>query len=199
MRWVVKWGGGSIALAVVVLAVLNVTGVLSLNAGDVVRTDTVVQAVRDVSRYQAAIGGFEVVVQVEDGKWNVLPTFIKGRRALFIAVGSVPAYVDLGTLGDDAMSVSAKDRTVTIRLPQGELDEPNLDQANSRLVDFQLGVIDRFGQLSEKVDTSQLAVLAQDRMTTAAQSAGLVQRAEENTRNMLTGLIGALGYQTVFV
>jgi hypothetical protein len=44
-----------------------------------------------------------------------------------------------------------------------------------------------------------VALVAQDRLTAAAAESDLLERAEANTRAMLTGLAGSFGYDDVTV
>ena len=59
------------------------------------------KSVRDLSQYHAAAGEFQVVLDIEnDVKW--VPSALAGERTLFVAAGSVNAYVDLGSMKDDS-------------------------------------------------------------------------------------------------
>jgi hypothetical protein len=64
----------------------------------------VLQSVQDLSRYTAASGNFEVVIDVETGR-RFIPDIISGERVLFIAAGSVEAYVEFGGLTEGAIVV----------------------------------------------------------------------------------------------
>src|SRR5947207_2490847 len=65
----------------------------------------VLVTVRDLARYHAATGQFEVLVDTEDDV-KYVPAAIAGERTLFIGVGSVDAYVDLGGLDAAHVRVS---------------------------------------------------------------------------------------------
>jgi hypothetical protein len=79
------------------------------------------QSIQNLSRYEAATGNFQVIVDLEKDA-NFLPDAIKGTRTLFVGVGSVDAYVDFSGLSKDAITVSPDGKTVTIRLPHAQLE-----------------------------------------------------------------------------
>ncbi len=158
------------------------------------------KSLSDLSQYQAATGDFQVLVDVEHDVSHV-PTILKGERTLFQAQGTVDAYVDFGTLGDSAIVKSADGKGVTVTLPPASLSVPRVDPAASRVVSRQRGVLDRLGGVLSDNPTSEreLYIAAQDKMATAAKSGGLQQRAEDNTRTMLTKMLRSLGYTDITV
>lgn len=155
------------------------------------------QSVRDLSQYHAAEGNFQVVVDLEkDIAW--VPDVIAGSRTLFVAAGSVDAYVDFGTLSDKALTVDTKKHTVQVRLPAAKLDKPSIDQKKTYLYAQDRGVFDRVSALFETEDQHEFYVLAEKKISAAATEAGLTARAEKNTRNMLAGMFKSLGYTAEF-
>lgn len=158
------------------------------------------QAVRDISRYHAAVGEFEVIIDLErDAKF--VPSVILGERVLFVAAGSVDAYVDFTGLAGDAVTVSADRKQATVRLPRASLAKANLDHSRSYVVASRRGIVDHLQRLlGDSGDTQQrIYVLAEKKIGDAAHRAKLEERAEQNTRAMLTGLLTSLGYETVTV
>ncbi len=158
------------------------------------------QSMRDLSRYVAADGSFQVIVDLEDKKENV-PSFLLGKRTLFVGAGTVEAYVDFGALTDGAIKPNADNTAVQITLPSPQLGKAALDMDQSYVVAQQRGLFDRIGDAFGNDPNQQQRVyqLAQEKITAAAQSSKLAERAEENTRKMLDGLLGQLGYTTVTV
>lgn len=156
------------------------------------------ESVQDLSRYEAAAGNYQVVVDVEkDAKF--LPAAIKGERTLFVAAGSVDVYVDFAGISGDALKVSADRKTVELRLPRPALEKPNLDHDRSYVFARQTGVLDRLQALAGG-DTNreqQLYQLAEKKLADAAAESDLTERAEQNTRAMLEGLFTSLGFTTV--
>ena len=158
------------------------------------------QSIKDLSRYEAASGNFQVVVDLEkDAKY--LPSAIRGNRTLFVGNGSVDAYVDFSKLGNGALTVN-KDRTaVTVRLPRAELEPTNLNTQRSYVFATQRGLTNRLGDFfsGNPNDQQQLYVLATQKIQTAATESGLRERAEQNTRAMLVNMLKSLGFKTVTV
>jgi Protein of unknown function (DUF4230) len=160
----------------------------------------VLKSIRDLSRYEAAVGEYQVVVDLEkDAKF--LPSAIRGQRTLFVGNGSVNAYVDFSKLASGAVTIN-KDRTIaTVKLPHAQLEPTNLDPKKSYVFATQRGFLDRIGEFfsGNPNDQQQLYVLATQKIQTAAQQSGLLQRADQNTKHMLENLLKALGFTTVTV
>ena len=159
----------------------------------------VLQALQDVSRYEAATGEFQVLVDVENDA-AYLPDVVRGDRTLFLAQGTVDASVDFACITDDAIRV-AEDGSVTVTLPAAALSEARIDPDTSRVVDRDRGVLDRIGSAlsDDPTDDTDLYARAEDRLGAAAAEAGLADRAEANTRRMLEGMLRPLGYDDVTV
>jgi len=159
----------------------------------------VLTAMRDLSEYHAATGQYQVVIDIQqDAKF--LPDIIKGKRTIFLAIGSVDSYVDFRKLGDDAVSVSADRKSVSITLPRAQLSKPNVDPDQSRVLNQDLGVIDRLGNLfsdQPNPQNQQMYQVAEQRLADAARQVELQKRAEDNTRATLDKLMRSLGFTTV--
>jgi Protein of unknown function (DUF4230) len=160
----------------------------------------VLQSIRDLHEYHAATGDFQQVVDLE--KDTALPSGLLGSRTLFIAYGTVDATVDFSEIGDGAVEVSDDRRRATITLPTPSLSEARIDPTRSYVYDHDEGVFNEIGDLFSSDDNSQqeLYVVAEERITASAQQgSGLVARAQENTRAMLTSMLTALGFESVVV
>lgn len=152
------------------------------------------KSVRDLSQYHAAAGEFQVVLDIEnDVKW--VPSALAGERTLFVAAGSVNAYVDLGSLKDDGLVVSPDRKTVELRLPKPQLDKPNLHHDRSYVFSQERGLINDLQALAGPPDAQRFYVAAEVKLTEAAKQSELLKRAEDNTRVMLTGMLQSLGFQ----
>ena len=159
----------------------------------------VLRALADLHEYRAATGSYQVLIDIEkDARY--LPSFLKGERTLFLAQGSVDAAVDFSALGPEAVTVNPDD-SVTIRLPQAQLTKPVLDTAASHVVDRDRGLLDRLGSVFSDSPTSEQALYAaaEPKLRAAADESGLVAKAGENTTQMLTRFLGALGFEAVEV
>jgi hypothetical protein len=191
----------AVVLVVLVLLLWLVSRVPNLNPFASETTDrsqpAVLQAVRDLSQYHAAEGDFQVIVDLEhDVAW--VPDIIAGSHTLFVARGSVSAYVDLSNLPDKALTVDNEAKTVEVRLPEAQLAKPNLDQEHTYVYSRDRGVFDSVQGLFQAEDQRELYVLAEKKIGDAAKDAGLIKRADRNLRQMLTGMFTTLGYKAEF-
>ncbi|GAA4081365.1 DUF4230 domain-containing protein [Streptomyces shaanxiensis] len=158
------------------------------------------QSIQDMSRYDAATGNFQIVVDLEkDAKF--LPDAIRGTRTLYVGAGTVDAYVDLGKVGEDDVTVNDDRTSATLRLPHAALGKPSLDPDRSYAVSKERGLLDRLGDLFSDNPNSEQAVqkLAVRHIGDAAKQSGLTARAESNTTEMLEGLLHSLGFKEVKV
>ncbi|MEU2060514.1 DUF4230 domain-containing protein [Streptomyces sp. NPDC013455] len=199
----------ALAALVVVLAVLFAGIRLAVLPGikDLFGTEThdrsgpvLLKSIQDISRYDAASGNFQVVVDLDkDAKF--LPDTIRGTRTLYVGAGTVDAYVDLGRVGGKDVRVNGDRTSATIRLPHARLGKPALDPDHSYAVSKQRGLLDRFGDLFSDNPNSEQAVqrLAVRHIGEAARRSGLTAKAESNTTDMLQGLLRSLGFREVKV
>ncbi|HRY11503.1 MAG TPA: DUF4230 domain-containing protein [Candidatus Nanopelagicales bacterium] len=154
-------------------------------------------SIQDISQFHAAVGNFEVVLDVEqDPDW--VPDFIAGERSLFVAAGTVEAYIDFTGLAEGDLALSDDGKSVEIRLPAAQLDKPNLDQDRTYLFSQERGLINRVGDALSTPDLQELYKLAEQKLVTAASESKLKQQAEENTKTMLIGMFNALGIKASF-
>ncbi|WP_418962878.1 DUF4230 domain-containing protein [Streptomyces lavendofoliae] len=158
------------------------------------------KSIQDMSRYEGAVGTFQIVVDLEkDAKY--LPDALRGTRTLYVAAGTVGAYVDLGRAGPQSVVVDEDRTSATLRLPHARLGPSALDPERSYAVSKQRGLLDRLGDLFSDNPADERAVhrLAAQRIKEAAGASGLIARAEKNTTTMLEGLLRSLGFRTVRV
>ncbi|POX46186.1 DUF4230 domain-containing protein [Streptomyces sp. Ru72] len=202
------WGKAVVAL-VALLAVFFAGLRLSVFPGlrDLFGTDThdrsgpaLLKSIQDMSRYQAASGNFQVVVDLEKDS-RFLPSAIRGTRTLYVGAGTVDAYVDLGKVGERDVKVDGDRTSATIRLPHAALGKPALDPYRSYAVSKQRGLLDRIGDFFSDNPGSEQAVqkLAVQHIAEAAKESELTGRAEKNTTSMLDGLLKSLGFKEVKV
>ncbi|MFH8798516.1 DUF4230 domain-containing protein [Streptomyces sp. NPDC017936] len=203
-------GWAKVLTAVVLVLVVLFAGIrLSLLPGlrDVFGTETrdrsgpaLLKSIQDMSRYDAASGNFQVVVDLEkDAKY--LPDALRGTRTLYVGAGTVDAYVDLGQVGEKDVTVDEDRTSATLRLPHARLGTPALDPGRSYAVSKQRGLFDRIGDLFSDNPNSEQAVqkLAVRHIGDAAKDSELTARAESNTTGMLQGLLRSLGFKEVRV
>lgn len=203
-------GWAKLVSAVVLVLVVFFAGIrLSVLPGlkDLFGTEThdrsgpaLLESIQDLSRYDAASGNFQVVVDLEkDAKY--LPDALRGTRTLYVGAGTVDAYVDLGKVGKNDVTVNEERTSATLHLPHALLGKPALDTDRSYAVSKQRGLLDRLGDLFSDNPNGEQAVqkLAVKHIGEAAKDSGLTKRAETNTTDMLEGLLTSLGFKEVRV
>ncbi|HEX6254617.1 MAG TPA: DUF4230 domain-containing protein [Euzebyales bacterium] len=202
-RWLLVIGLVVLGSTLVALLLLGrlVSGFNPFDRDTVDRTQpAVLLAVRDLAEFHAATGEFQVIVDSEDTVRN-LPRQIAGERTLFVAVGTVDAAVDFSDLGEDAVAVDDARERVTIRLPDAELTEANVDPDRSYVFSRERGLLDRLAGLfsDSPTDDQPLYRMAEGRLERAATESGLVELANRNTEAMLRSLLTSLGFRDVTV
>ncbi len=144
------------------------------------------------------MGTFQQVLEIEDDvPW--VPALIAGRETTFIAVGTVSAYVDLSGLIEDDLIVSDDGKSVKVRLPEPQLEKPNLDQKLSYVINQDRGALDRVADAIELPEQSQYYQDAEAKIAAAAEESQLRDQAAANTEAMLTGMFDALDIQVTFL
>ena len=200
------WLGGIVAVLVALLVGARAVNILPGfdNPFSDRTTDrsqpVLLQSMRDLSRFVAADGNFQVIVDLQENKENI-PEFLLNKRTLFVGAGTVEAYVDFSTLTEGAVKPNADNTAVEIALPAPQLGKAALDMERSYVVAEERGLLNRIGGAFSDDPNQQQQVyqLAQQRITEAATASELADRAQENTEKMLRGLLGSLGYTTVTV
>ena len=198
----------ALAVVVVLLGVaVTKLGDLLPSFGNPFATETVdrsqpalLEAIEDLSEYKAATGQFQVIIDVEDDT-RFVPSFVRGERTVFLAGGTVDASVDFSGLAADAIEVSDDGDSVTVRLPPARLSEPRIDPERSYVVDRERGLLDRAASVFSDNPTSEreLYLAAEEKLSSAAAEADLLERAEANTRTMLESMLNSLGYSEITV
>jgi len=158
------------------------------------------KSITALSRYEAASGSFQVVVDLSQ-KAEFLPSFMEGTQTLFIGQGNEIAYVDFSQLKGKAVQVSSDRTAVTITLPPAQLEPAVLNVKQSYVYAQQQGLLNRIGNFFSGNPNSQqqVYVLAQQKIETAARQSQLRAEAQKNTIAMLTGMLRSLGFQQVMV
>ncbi|HEV2811346.1 MAG TPA: DUF4230 domain-containing protein [Acidimicrobiales bacterium] len=201
-----RWATLVLVVAVLVVGGTRLAGLLpsfdNPFAGETVDRSqpTLLEAIEDLAEYHAASGQFQAILDVEQDV-RFVPSFIGGERTVFLAGGTVDAYVDFTGLADEAIQVSDDGSSVTVRLPPARLSDPRIDPERSYVVSRQRGLLDRAGSVFSDSPTGErdLYLLAEEKLSAAAAEADLAERAEANTRDMLQSMLTSLGYTDVTV
>ena len=166
-----------------------------------VRSEPVIlKSITELSRYEAASGSFEVVVDLTQ-RASLLPSFLEGSQTLFVAQGTDIAFVDFSGLKSQAIKVSPDRTSVTVSLPKAQLEPAVLDVSQSYVYAQQQGLFNRIGNFFSGNPNSQqqVYILAQQKIQTAARQSQLLSEAQKNTEGMLDGMLTSLGFQHVTV
>jgi hypothetical protein len=196
----------AIMAAIVLIVVLSAVHLLPQLRNPFGQTTTVrsqpviLKSITNLSRYEAASGSFEVVVDLTK-RTSLIPSFLAGSETLFIGQGTDIAFVDFATLKNTAITVN-KDRTsVTVTLPKPQLEPAVLNVSQSYVYAQQQGLFNRIGNFFSGNPNSQQQVyqIAQQKIQAAARQSPLLTEAQKNTEGMLTGMLTSLGFQHVTV
>ena len=194
------------AAAGILIVVLSAVHLLPQLRNPFAQTTTVrsqpviLKSITELSRYEAASGSFEVVVDLTK-RTSLLPSFLAGSETLFIGQGTDIAYVDFSQLKGQAIQVNATRTAVTVNLPKAQLEPAVLDVSQSYVYAQQQGLFNRIGNFfsGNPNGQQQVYVLAQQKIQTAARQSPLLTEAQKNTEGMLDGMLTSLGFQHVTV
>ena len=196
---------GAIAAVVALLLVLSAVRLLPQLRNPFATHTTVrsqpplLKSITSLSRFEAASGSFQVVVDLTR-QVTLVPSFLAGSQTLFIGEGTVIAYVNFAALKGSAISTSAGN-SVTIRLPKAQLEPAVLNVHQSYVFAEQQGVVNRIASFFAGNPNSQQAVYiaADQRINAAARASPLLADAQRNTTAMLDGMLTSLGYRHITI
>jgi Protein of unknown function (DUF4230) len=199
-------GIGAAAALIAVVLVLSVVHLLPQLRNPFATTTidrsspVVLKSISAMSRYEAASGTFQVVVNL-DKKTSFLPSFLYGSQTLFVGQGTDIAFVDFSQLKGNAIKVSQNRTSVTVLVPRAQLEPAALNVKRSYVFAQQQGLLNRIGNFFSGNPNSQhqVYVVAQRKIQNAARHSALLTDAQRNTRTMLTGLLRSLGFQHITI
>jgi hypothetical protein len=166
-----------------------------------VRSEPVIlKSITALSRYEAASGSFEVVVDLTK-RTSLIPSFLAGSETLFIGQGTDIAYIDFSQLKSKAITTNANRTSVTVTLPKAQLEPAVLNVSQSYVYAQQQGLFNRVGNFfsGDPNSQQQVYILAQQKIETAAKQSPLLTEAQKNTEGMLDGMLTSLGFTHVTV
>ncbi len=195
-----------LAAVVVLVLVLSAIHLLPQLRNPFATTTTVssqpaiLKSITELSRYEAANGEFQVVVDLSTHN-GILPSFLAGSETLFVGQGSVIAFVDFSRLKSPDIVVNPDRTNVTIKLPKAQLEPAVLDVKQSYVYAQQQGFFNRIGNFfgGNPNSEQQVYILAQQKLQTAANQSALRIDAQANTKAMLTSMMTSLGFKRVTV
>ncbi|MDX2243514.1 MAG: DUF4230 domain-containing protein [Leptolyngbyaceae cyanobacterium bins.302] len=155
----------------------------------------VLQQVREASELTTAVFTMQAVVPTEQDA--AVGGFVFGKtKLLYIAHGEVKAGVDLSQI--TAKDVQVVNDGVRLQLPAAQVLDRKIDVSKSQVYDYDRGI------LGLGPDTGpDLQTLAQqealEKITTAACAEGLLQKAGDRAKLVVTQLLTTAGYKSVTV
>jgi hypothetical protein len=157
-----------------------------------VSSPSVVEKIRQLSRLETVDYSLDKIV--EGSRENpYLPDFLVGDKLLLIAHGEVIAGVDLGKLNTG--DVLVKGDAVRVRLPAPQVLTTRIDNGQTKVYSRTTGLlVDADPNLE-----SQVRQAAEQQITQAALSDGILDKARQNARTSVTALLYGLGFHTVDV
>lgn len=166
----------------------------------------VVKSISQMGELKAASAYYEAIVDVEQDV-KPLPSFLAGKRILFVAAGTAEASVDLSAIGPDDIDVSEDGVAVTITVPSPVIGNPSLDLERSKVWASDKGLLNKLGDFfgddpgaDDPTELQSVYKLGQKRIGEAARSTPeLVDQAKTSTTSTLTGLLHGLGFTDVTV
>jgi hypothetical protein len=196
----------ALAAAAVLVVVLSAVHLLPQLRNPFAETTTdrsgpaLLKSITALSRYEAASGAFQVVVDLTK-RISFVPSFLQGSETLFIGQGTDIAFVDFSQLKGPAIRVSPDRSSVTVTLPRAQLEPAVLNVDQSYVYAEQQGLLNRIGNFFSGNPNSQqqVYIAAQQRIQTAARRSPLLAEAERNTRGMLNGMLSSLGFRRITV
>lgn len=154
-------------------------------------SQTVVEQVRNV----AELTTVEVIesTTIEKGNDFGWLNWARGDRIFMFVVVEIGAGIDFEDFYTDSFEVDKDTGSVTVRMPPAEITYVALDNEQTQVIDRSTGVLTG-GDDQLESDARQVAetVLVEN-----AIKAGILEKADENARNVIEGLLLELGYSRV--
>ena len=154
----------------------------------------VIRQIKALNRLETSSASIEKVIEAgQEG--NPLYNLLVGDRILLIAHGQVIAGFDLSQLRDEDIILSSDGETATITLPPAQILVNQLDSAKTRVYSRERGVLTK-GNIDLE---SEARRVAEQEILRAACEDGILDRATQEGRRDMEGLVQALGFRQVTV
>lgn len=152
----------------------------------------VVRSVRDLAQLTTVeVVEYTIVEQGTDEGWL---QWARGDSLRLIAVANIGAGVDLAEIGVDNFSVS-EDGVVEVILPPAEVQYVAVDSEATQVLDRDKGLFTKGDPQLE----SEARRIAETVLVVNATDEGILTRAEDNARLVMTNFLTSLGYEDVIV
>jgi len=175
-----------------VIAAVVVVWLLFFQSG--IRIDlsqpAVVHRIQRLQRLETVVYSVEkIVTGTQDNAY--LPKFLGGDRILLIVHGEVTAGIDLAKLDESKITITG--RTIELEVPPAEIFSTRIDNERTRVYSRETGL---FTTPDPNLE-SEARREAERQIGQSAIESGILKTAADNGRANLTGLLEALGFQTV--
>lgn len=152
----------------------------------------VVRSVRDLAQLTTVeVVEYTIVEQGTDEGWL---QWARGDSLRLIAVANIGAGVDLAEIGVDNFSVS-EDGVVEVILPPAEVQYVAVDSEATQVLDRDKGLFTKGDPQLE----SEARRIAETVLVGNATDEGILTKAEDNARLVMTNFLTSLGYEDVIV
>jgi len=150
---------------------------------------TVVERVQKLSRLETASYHIEKVITAETGQGPL--GFLFGDKLLLVAYGQVIAGVDLSQIRPQDVQVTP-DGTVYIIMPPPEIFVATLDNSRTYVYDRRTGMMG----LNPELETAARQE-AERMILQAALEDGILEKAEDNAREVLRALLWSMKFEHI--
>jgi hypothetical protein len=158
-------------------------------------TPDVLVAVRDLARLESASFHMERVIDLTDKQSRLFGLLQTEDAILLVAVADVSAGVDLQKLTTDDIVVDAEKKSAKLMLPAPEVFHAELDNSKTYVHTRHTGAL---ASRQENLET-RARQEAERTLIDAALQGGLLNRASDNAKHAVEGLLRGLGYEQVLV
>lgn len=177
-----------------VLAAIVVAWLLYFQGG--IRIDlsqpAVVQRIQRLQRLETVVYSMEkIVAGAQDNAY--LPKFLGGDRILLIVHGEVTAGIDLAKLDESKINITG--RRIEIALPPAEIFATRIDNERTRVYSRETGL---FTTPDPNLE-SEARREAERQIGQSAIASGILRTAADNGRATVTGLLQALGFDSIVI
>jgi hypothetical protein len=155
----------------------------------------VLRAIRDLARLEGAQYHMERVVDLSEKQSRFFGLIEAEDAILLVAAGDVIAGVDLAELRDGDVIVDGDKSRAKITLPQPKVLSSKIDNERTYVHTRRT---DTLASRKESLET-RARQEAERSIVEAAQQAGIIERARQNTRRTVETLVRSLGYTEVTV
>lgn len=155
-------------------------------------TPAIVEQIRKLSRLETVDYSIDKIVEGQKS-YALLPNFLTGDKLLLIAHGDVVAGVDLGQLRSTDIAVNGQ--SVTVHLPPAQILSSRLDNQHTRVYSRDTGLLTTADPTLE----STVRQAAEQQITQAALSDGILNKAHQNAQNSISALLYGLGFHSVTI